>query len=244
MTKKELISQYKKHRRRILNQLRKLRKKGYDTSEIKIPKIPIKITKGSVRRLEKMTTRSLQEKATRVDYDTGEIISARQDKVRAARARGEARRLVNEAAKKSAEPDTNEYEQEEIGSEYDLFVNRLKETVAAIHEKLLPQFTAIISDALTDGLNNFLSYAEANKEKAVEEMKELLQDPYLSQEKYYEEDVPDSFSFFNQATTLAMYWKDEKLADAVKQTSNIESAGLDSEVWAEASEIPAEFMYM
>lgn len=242
--KNALISAYKKHRRRILNQLSKLRKKGFDTSEIKVPKIPKKITEGSVRRLEKMATRGLQEKATKVDYDTGEIISARQEKVRAARARGEAKRLAAEAAKKAAEPDTNEYEQEEIGSEYDYFVDRLRVTVEAIHEKLLPQFTAIISDALTDGLNNFLSYAEANKEKAVEEMKELLQDPYLSQDKYYEEDVPDSFSFFNQATTLAMYWKDEKLANAVKQTSNIESAGLDSEVWAEASEIPSEFMYM
>ena len=88
----DTIKAYKRERNRILRAKRSLEKQGFKL-QVDIPKIPKKITAGSVRRLQKMTTRSLQERAVKVDNLTGEIITARQQKVRRAKARGRSRSI-------------------------------------------------------------------------------------------------------------------------------------------------------
>lgn len=98
----DVKKQYKRERERILRMRRKLKKEGYEIKS-EMPKIPKKITPGSVRRLQKITTRSIQEEAIKVDQETGEVITARQAKVRASRKRGEIRKLHNRIEKEEVE---------------------------------------------------------------------------------------------------------------------------------------------
>ena len=94
LMKEDLIKAYKRERNRILRMRRKLTNEGYEL-KTEMPKIPKKITPGSVRRLQKITSRSIQENAVKVDTETGEIVTARQEKVRKARSRGRKQRLKN-----------------------------------------------------------------------------------------------------------------------------------------------------
>lgn len=72
----EVVKAYRSERRRILAQLRNIRKRGFEI-DFEIPTVPKKITAGSVNRLKKITTVSLQEKAVGANPRTGEQIDFR-----------------------------------------------------------------------------------------------------------------------------------------------------------------------
>lgn len=84
---------YKKQRRRIQRAINRMEKGGYILPENVLPPIPKRITRASVRRLEKITSDVLYKKSRYVDIETGEIISGivARDRKR------------SEAAKKAAE---------------------------------------------------------------------------------------------------------------------------------------------
>lgn len=69
--------EYKKERRRIQSFLRKAEKRGYQF-DFELPQIPKKITRASVARLQKITPKTLYEKAVYGGSATeGEIVSAK-----------------------------------------------------------------------------------------------------------------------------------------------------------------------
>lgn len=70
----ELISTYRKQRRRIQNLISSYRRKGYDV-QFEIPAIPKRITEASVRRLRNITPKTVQAKTFGIDVETGEQIS-------------------------------------------------------------------------------------------------------------------------------------------------------------------------
>lgn len=53
---------YKKERKRVLGYLARKRREGYYIGDINVPKIPKRITEGSVRKLLKMTPREMRKK--------------------------------------------------------------------------------------------------------------------------------------------------------------------------------------
>ena len=59
MANKEIIKQYRKERGRIQRQINRMKKRGYTFTDSVLPDIPKRITKGSVRRLQKITTAKL-----------------------------------------------------------------------------------------------------------------------------------------------------------------------------------------
>ena len=61
--------------RRITQFVRRAEKRGYVFNQNVVPQKPKKITKASVRRLEKITPTKLYKKAEYVNYETGEVIS-------------------------------------------------------------------------------------------------------------------------------------------------------------------------
>lgn len=65
---------YTKERNRILSTVRRYKKSGLDV-QFTVPEIPKKITAASVRRLQKITPKKIQEKTFGVDLTTGEQIS-------------------------------------------------------------------------------------------------------------------------------------------------------------------------
>lgn len=73
-----IAQQYRKERKRIQNQMRRMEKRGYIFEKNPLPSIPKKITAGSVRRLEQLTTKKLYEKAIYVDRQYGDVLSGQQ----------------------------------------------------------------------------------------------------------------------------------------------------------------------
>lgn len=68
--------EYRKLRKRVENRLSKYRTKGYDVSNISIPSIPKRITEGSIKRLNKITTSYIRKHstvATAMDISTGTV---------------------------------------------------------------------------------------------------------------------------------------------------------------------------
>ena len=72
-----LKKEYMKERKRIQSYLSKQRKFGLEFSKNILPKIPKRITEGSIRRLQKITPQKIQEQAVFVDKDTGEVIEGK-----------------------------------------------------------------------------------------------------------------------------------------------------------------------
>lgn len=71
-----LKKEYMKQRKRIQSYLSRYRKLGLEFDNI-LPKIPKKITEGSIRRLQKITPQKIQEKAIFIDTETGEVIEGK-----------------------------------------------------------------------------------------------------------------------------------------------------------------------
>lgn len=65
---------YRKERKRVQALINRYKKKGYDVS-IEIPKIPKRITAGSIRNLQKYTAKYVSSKTFSPDLKTGEIIT-------------------------------------------------------------------------------------------------------------------------------------------------------------------------
>lgn len=65
---------YRKERKRVQALINRYKKKGYDVS-IEIPKIPKRITAGSIRNLQKYTAKYVSSKTFAPDLKTGEVIT-------------------------------------------------------------------------------------------------------------------------------------------------------------------------
>ena len=80
---------YKRERNRIQRQVNRMKKRGYIFEKNPLPSIPKKITAGSVRRLEQLTTKKLYEKAIYVDRNYGDVLSGTQGRARERKASAE-----------------------------------------------------------------------------------------------------------------------------------------------------------
>lgn len=56
-----VVAQYKKERSRVLSYLRRKEREGYYTGDIIVPEIPKVVKEGSVRRLQKMSTKEMRK---------------------------------------------------------------------------------------------------------------------------------------------------------------------------------------
>ena len=68
---------YRKERRRIQQQIHRMKKRAYDVPDL-LPDIPKRITQASVRRLKKITTEKLYKESRFVDIETGEILTSKE----------------------------------------------------------------------------------------------------------------------------------------------------------------------
>lgn len=105
----QLQLDYKKQVKRLKQAVRRAEKRGYIIPDNIIPKQPKRITRKSVERLKKITTKDIYAKSEKLDIETGELIS------------GEAARKQerSEAAKKSAKTRKEKrYNAEKGESEY------------------------------------------------------------------------------------------------------------------------------
>lgn len=70
----QLQLDYKKQVKRLKQAVRRAEKRGYIIPENVIPKQPKRITKKSVERLKKITTKEIYSKSEKLDFETGELI--------------------------------------------------------------------------------------------------------------------------------------------------------------------------
>ena len=70
----QLQLDYKKQVKRLKQAVRRAEKRGYIVPENVIPKHPKRITKKSVERLKKITTKEIYSKSEKLDFETGELI--------------------------------------------------------------------------------------------------------------------------------------------------------------------------
>lgn len=70
----QLQLDYKKQVKRLKQAVRRAEKRGYIVPENLIPKQPKRITKKSVERLKKITTKEIYSKSVKLDFETGELI--------------------------------------------------------------------------------------------------------------------------------------------------------------------------
>ena len=112
MSKNELVAEYRRERRRTLQAIRRMEKRGFIVPESVIPKKPKKITAGSVRRMKKLTADYLYKKSKYVDYETGELMSG--DAARKILRK----RAAKKAAERRAERRAAEYLEKMPGVEY------------------------------------------------------------------------------------------------------------------------------
>lgn len=71
----QLQLDYKKQVKRLKQAVRRAEKRGYIVPENVIPKQPKRITKKSVERLKKITTKEIYSKSEKLDIETGELIA-------------------------------------------------------------------------------------------------------------------------------------------------------------------------
>lgn len=88
----QLQLDYSKQVKRLKQAIRRAEKRGYIIPDDIIPEQPKRVTRKSVERLKKITTKDIYKKAEKLDFETGELISGEK-----------ARKLErSEAAKKGA----------------------------------------------------------------------------------------------------------------------------------------------
>lgn len=234
---------YQKERNRILSHIRKLKKQGYDTSEINVPKIPKKKTEGSIRRLQKLTTRKIQEQASKLDIETGEIISARQANVRAIRERGETRRASAPTSQTKPAPLP---QAEEPLDDWKYIISEIRDLIEQIPHKSIayqrpPSPKRIKKDLnfiyenVLSAFNDFLNKVDNTVEKkgeALDILKSILADDWLVVQVYDSEDIQRSKHV--NYTMFADAINNTKLKEAL--TDNEFEDISDEDAWAEIAE--------
>lgn len=91
-----LQEQYRRERKRVRDYISRLKRQGYIV-ETELPKIPKRITAGSIRRLQKLTPEKISESAT--TYHRGRIISRREHRQIVNERNRELRRIKRETEK-------------------------------------------------------------------------------------------------------------------------------------------------
>lgn len=103
--------EYRKKRKLLMQRVRRMRERGFEIPDEVIPKIPKKITLGSVRRLERLTTQEIAKKSTYYDVETGEVVEGRKALVHRRKAAAEKAAVTRRRNARSAK--ARELEEEE-----------------------------------------------------------------------------------------------------------------------------------
>ena len=166
---KKKISKTKQHYRRVRsNLLRKIArasKRGYLFNENLVPDIPKKVTKSSIKRLEKISS-NLYKLAEHVDFETGEVISgteARQQERKESARKGALTR--NGIRYNKEEQNVEEFEYNQY--DYSLFPSEAEMVISNFKANVISRFPENAGPVLHRWLNNIIAQ---NGKEAVAKM--------------------------------------------------------------------------
>ena len=186
MPSKELLNEYRKERKRVRDLIRRMKKRGYIDLDDVLPPIPKKITAGSVRRLQELTPRKLQEKARYVKPG-GEIVSGRAGRLYEIKqaskkaAETQKKKRQTEKAKEAPAPEQPKSKEEKTAapphapsgpSEKDIIIKRIRDFIGNYDDEnpegareILDEFNRVVSEQ-DDKEDKGEGFLEKLKEKA------------------------------------------------------------------------------
>lgn len=188
MPSKELLNEYRKERKRVRDLIRRMKKRGFIDLDDVLPPIPKKITAGSVRRLQEITPRKLQEKARYVKPG-GEIVSGRAGRLYEIKqaskkaAATQKKKRQTEKAKEAPAPEQPESKEEKTASpppgpsgpsEKDIIIKRIQDFIGNYEDEnpegareILDEFNRVVSEQndKEDGGEGFLTKLKEKEEE-------------------------------------------------------------------------------
>ena len=137
----QLQLDYKKQVKRLNQAVRRAEKRGYIVPENVIPKQPKRITKKSVERLKKITTKEIYSKSEKLDFETGELIpgevARKQERSESAKKAAKARKEKRYNAEKG-ESEYYEPQYETFPSGADIIIGNFKAEMTRFPEVAQP----------------------------------------------------------------------------------------------------------
>lgn len=137
----QLQLDYKKQVKRLKQAVRRAEKRGYIVPENVIPKQPKRITKKSVERLKKITTKEIYSKSEKLDFETGELIpgevARKQERSESAKKAAKTRKEKRYNAEKG-ESEYYELQYETFPSGADIIIGNFKAEMTRFPEVAQP----------------------------------------------------------------------------------------------------------
>lgn len=216
----QLQLDYKKQVKRLKQAVRRAEKRGYIVPENVIPKQPKRITKKSVERLKKITTKEIYSKSEKLDFETGELIpgevARKQERSESAKKAAKTRKEKRYNAEKG-ESEYYEPQYETFPSAADIVIANFRAELARFPEVAQPIVNKWLDRLLNDyskedvaemlenaaaqglGIDYSIAYREDLLLDRLSEMLELLPDASTGNKmdimealEYYEDwELPD-----------------------------------------------------
>ena len=218
MTK--LRARYMKERRRAQSTISRMKRAGYDTSNITLPSIPKRITQGSINRLQgKFSNAKLYEKAT-YTMPSGEVVSGKVAKVR---------RRWKTPAKSTpvVQPNINVSEAkvpaftpsvEDSISEWDFLVSKIESLIERIPDKPIPDKSAAVSAICSSEFSRFVSeISDEEKPEAVVELRSIVSDGILNYDVYESDQIAEAKAWGYSLQELASHIHSEVVRNIGQQ---------------------------
>ena len=195
----DIKSEYRKARRRVQSRIYRLKKKGYDTSSIKLPSIPKKVTAGSIRRLERsFNSDILKKKAKKLPkLETTPVVKKT----------------------KAVEKETPEF----VPNEFDVLVDMIQRQIDNIPNIPLPFHSKAVGAICSAEFNSFVNSIEDNaKEEAVDTLRGIMSDSILNLNYYESEQIAEAKAWGAELESLASRINSSVLADVADEVVNAE----------------------
>lgn len=211
------IEAYRKERRRVQQFIRRASKRGYVFEDDILPQIPKRITPASIRRLEHLTPDELYKRAIKLDYETGEIVSAQA--ARATERQEAARKAAETRARNKATPSLRE-EIQARPQDYDRFPSEANILISNWYTELEALRAAPAYQLLKNWMGTAIS--QFGREAVADMLKTAYQNGYqLGWEVAY-----NTEGFVDYTNTLIQYIPDvgpvgtDEFWDTLEQTES------------------------
>ena len=149
----QLQLDYSKQVKRLKQAIRRAEKRGYIVPDDIIPEQPKRITRKSVERLKKITTKDIYAKSEKLDLETGELISGeaarKQERSEAAKKSAKTRKEKRYNAEKG-ESEYYEPQYETFPSAADIVINNFRADLARFPEVAQPLVNQWLNSLLND----------------------------------------------------------------------------------------------
>ena len=202
----ELVKQYKRERARARRAITKATKEGYEV-KIQLPKVPKKITQGSINRLKnQFSTAKINEKSVK----NGSTRKA--DIVRKRWNKKETTKKIEPKQEKAKPVEIETTPVELVMNEYDVLVELIENRLYQMPDMPIEMYSKAASAIVRNAFNDFKSKTiQTKSEEACASMRSILEDELFNKTYFDSEQVNDARSLASDIRSFAEYIKNEEL---------------------------------